>query len=143
MTTTSHVLIIDDDENIRLAFAQCFLDEHVVMDEAASVSVAQQKLRATSYDLAIVDVSPQQESDMDLCASLRTATPAIPFIIISGYPDFLNTPRVRALGAAYALPKPLDLDRLRAAVRECLRHAGAHELTDPTITTSSHHGKTL
>ena len=41
-------------------------------------------------------------------------------IVITGYPDLINEKDVKAYGADYFFLKPLELDKLREAVRKCL-----------------------
>lgn len=120
MSDNPHVLLVDDDENIRLAFRLFFLDTQFVMDEAASAKAAYRQLAANRYDLVISDIRLGGESGVTLCTHIKGTHPETPVIIITGYPELIDEAKARSCGASCVLLKPLDLSRLRAAIGECL-----------------------
>ena len=119
--TTPHrctVLIVDDDpdsqEMLRLALAAAGYG----VATTANGREALMHLRSTADTCIIVlDLSlPQMDGMQFRAAQLRDRSLAwIPVVVLSGSLD--GVVRARELGARAFVPKPVDLDRVRAALR--------------------------
>jgi CheY-like chemotaxis protein len=112
------VLLVDDDpdsqEMVRLALSA---DGYAVAI-AATGRDALVHLRSTANTCIIVlDLTlPQMDGAHFRAAQLRDRSLAwIPVVVISGTVE--GAARARELGARAFIPKPVDLDRLRAALR--------------------------
>jgi CheY-like chemotaxis protein len=112
------VLVVDDDldsqEMVRLALST---DGYTVAT-AANGRDALMHLRSTADTCIIVlDLAlPQMDGARFRAAQLRDRSLAwIPVVVLSGSVD--GPARARDLGARAFVPKPVDLDRLRAALR--------------------------
>jgi DNA-binding NtrC family response regulator len=46
--------------------------------------------------------------------------PKLPVIVITGYPDLITEEAIKEYGADFFFLKPLDLEKLRHAIRRCL-----------------------
>lgn len=78
------------------------------------------KLGDHHVDLLVTDVKLRLQSGVTFLLHVKTSLPNIPVIVITGYPDLVTEKDARAYGAAYFFLKPLEIDRLRDAVRKCL-----------------------
>jgi len=58
-----------------------------------------------------------------LLIKIKQIHPTLPVIVITGYPNLIPEADVRHYGAEYLFVKPLELDQLRDAVRNCLGRA--------------------
>jgi CheY-like chemotaxis protein len=112
------VLIVDDDadsqEMLRLALDAAGYTVSI----AANGRDALTHLRSTADTcIIILDLSlPRMDGAQFRAAQLRDRSLAwIPVVVLSGSID--GTVRARDLGARAFVPKPVDLDRLRAALR--------------------------
>ena len=112
------VLVVGDDsdsqEMVRLALSA---DGYAVA-AAANGRDALVHLRSTADTCIIVlDLTlPQMDGPQFRAAQLRDRSLAwIPVVVLSGSVD--GAARARELGARAFVPKPVDLDRLRAALR--------------------------
>ncbi len=114
------VLIVDDDDNILHAFRSFFKKEQCLMDAASSTEDAHAKLKRSLYDLVITDIRMSNQSGVTFCMQIKHKHPRLPVIVITGYPDLFSEKEVKKLGADYFFLKPLELDKLRTAIRECL-----------------------
>jgi DNA-binding NtrC family response regulator len=114
------VLVVDDDESILAAFRDFLRKEHCMMISARSAEGALQKLKSEGIDLLITDVRLEYQSGVTLFMKAKTERPNLPVIVITGYVDVLRDHEVKAYGADYLFLKPLELDKLREAVRKCL-----------------------
>ncbi len=114
------VLVVDDDENILSAFEDFLKKERCTMIAATSAEEALTRVEHRHVDLLITDVRLKSRSGVTLFLQVKASYPKLPVIVITGYPDLINEKDVKAYGADYFFLKPLELDKLREAVRKCL-----------------------
>ncbi len=120
MTHQPNVLVVDDDANILSAFRGFLKKEHCHMFSSGNVDGAVRALESEHVDLVILDIRVKYQSGITLLIRMKHTHPSIPVIVITGHPDLVSEHDVRLYGAAYYFLKPLELDTLRKAVRECL-----------------------
>ena len=123
-----HVLVVDDDENIISAFEDFFKRERCTMVAASSSEAAMKIVERGGVDLLITDIRLQFQSGVALFLQAKSIRDNLPVIVITGYPESITEEEVKALGAEFMLVKPLDLTKLRQAVRFCLRSVENHAL---------------
>ena len=124
MTHQPNVLIVDDDVNIISAFEGFLKKEHCSMLASSIVEDALRTLETLRVDLVISDILLSQQSGVTLLIRIKRLYPRLPVIVITGHPSLITKEDVRFYGADYYFLKPLELDALRSAVRNCLRLAG-------------------
>ncbi len=120
MPQPPRVLVVDDDENILHAFRSFLRKEQYVMEAASSAEEALSKLRRSLYDVIITDIRMRGQSGVTFCLHIKHRYPDLPVILITGHPDLMSEAEAKKLGADYFFVKPLELDKLRRAIRECL-----------------------
>ena len=118
---TPKVMVVDDDENILSAFGDFLKKERCTMIAASSAEEAKGKFERHHVDILIADVRLAGQSGITFFLDVRRARPNLPVIIITGFPDVISESDARSFGADYFLLKPLDIDRLREALKACLR----------------------
>ena len=114
------VLVVDDDEHIISAFEDFFRREYCTMMSASNIDEAFRKMDKHPPDLLITDVRLQDQSGVTLFLRFKATYKDIPVIVMTGYFDSITEQEVVALGAKCLLAKPLELTKLRSAVRSCL-----------------------
>ena len=72
-------------------------------------------------NLVITDVRMKWQSGVTLLLKIRQTHPNLPVIVITGYPNLIPEKDLHMYGANYYFLKPLDLARMRKAVRKCLQ----------------------
>ncbi len=119
----AHVLICDDDPELRQLLA-IFLGEHdLEVTLAADGRELQRQLRANpSVDLVILDVMLPGTSGLELCRELR-ASSTVPIMMLTARGD--ETDRIVGLemGADDYMSKPFGPNELLARIRALLRRA--------------------
>jgi DNA-binding NtrC family response regulator len=120
------VLVVDDDDNIISAFKDFFRKEHCTMLSASNAEDALSLISRQTVNLVITDIRMKWQSGVTLLMKIKQADPALPVIVITGYPDLIPEADIRHYGAEYVFEKPLELDQLRNAVRNCLNRTAAH-----------------
>ena len=115
------VLVIDDDENILSAFGDFLRAEGCMMLAAKNTEEAKKYIEQSKVNLLITDIRLKGQSGVTFFMHMKVVQPDLPVIVITGYPDLITDGELKEYGAKYFFLKPLDLNRLREAVRKCLR----------------------
>jgi two-component system OmpR family response regulator len=124
MRRSPHILIVDDDAEIRDLLAR-FLKKHEIRVDTAAEGRAMWKLMETAhFDLIVLDLMLPGEDGLSLCRRLRVET-TIPVIMLTALGE--ETDRIVGLemGADDYLAKPFNPRELLARIRAVLRRAGS------------------
>jgi DNA-binding response OmpR family regulator len=119
-TIQSHILVVDDDPQIRAA-----LQEYLAIN-ALRVSVASNSKQMTAIladeaiDLVVLDLRLAGEDGMTIARSLREES-AIPIVMLTGVQDEADRVMGLELGADDYLTKPFSPRELLARIRTVLR----------------------
>ncbi|HME40455.1 MAG TPA: response regulator [Steroidobacteraceae bacterium] len=119
-TVRSHILVIDDDPQIR-SLLQEYLGENELRVSAASTGdEMSQILNEEAIDLVILDLRLAGEDGMAIARSLRDRS-AIPIVMLTGIRDEADRVMGLELGADDYLTKPFSPRELLARIRTVLR----------------------
>jgi two-component system OmpR family response regulator len=124
METSPHILIVDDDREIRDLLSR-FLAKHGFRVSAAKDAREARRILADArIDLCIFDIMMPGEDGLSLCRELR-ANSALPVILLTAMGE--ETDRIVGLeiGADDYLPKPFNPRELLARIKAVLRRTGA------------------
>jgi len=115
------VLIVDDEEGIRHGLENLFRREGFRVHSAADFESSIAQAAAVPLDVAIVDLRLRTgRSGLELLAELKRLEPDLIVIVITGYGSIDTAVSSLKGGAADYLLKPIDNDRLLAAVQRHL-----------------------
>ncbi|WP_455210852.1 response regulator [Kaarinaea lacus] len=121
-STKPHILVVDDDREIRDLLSQ-FLQKHDYMVTVAADGPAMwATLDQQSVDLIVLDLMLPGDDGLTLCRKLRSQND-IPIIMLTALGD--DTDRIVGLemGADDYLPKPFNQRELLARIKAVLRRA--------------------
>lgn len=79
------LLVVDDEANIRLLYAQELSDEGYQVVTAASPMEAVERLEAESFDLAVIDIKLKNESGIDLLQRIVKERHSLPVILCTAF----------------------------------------------------------
>jgi PAS domain S-box-containing protein/putative nucleotidyltransferase with HDIG domain len=113
----ARVLIVDDEENIRLALGETLANDGHQVHVAADATTAFQLLGEHEIDVVIADIVMPNISGIDLLGSIHDVALATAVIIITGDPSVDTAAEAVRLGALDYLVKPLRGEQIRRAVR--------------------------
>ena len=122
MAAAPHILIVDDDREIRHLTGR-YLGKHGFrVDSAADARAMDRKLRDGRFDLIVLDLMLPGEDGLSICRRLRAAT-GIPIVMLTAVAE--DTDRIIGLeiGADDYLTKPFNPRELLARIRAVLRRA--------------------
>ncbi len=120
------ILIVDDDEIIRVTLEDRFQMEGYRALVAADLAAARDQLASESIDLVITDIRLPDGDGRDLFREVCRLHPGVPVIIMTAYISVPDAVSLIKAGAVDYLTKPFDLDEMVAkSVRAIDR---AHDL---------------
>jgi len=112
------ILVVDDDDSIRLLYSEELAEEGHEVSTAASAAEAVAKLEEQTYDLVVLDIKLKNESGLDLLQKIvkeRHEMPVILCTAFSCYKDDFST----WLADGYVV-KSSDLTELKEEIKRVL-----------------------
>jgi two-component system OmpR family response regulator len=119
-----HILVVDDDPNIRQLLRDYLRDMGYEASAASNGAQMKQILRQTHIDLIVLDLMLDGEDGLDLTRDLRREN-AVPIIMLSARGGLLDRILGLEMGADDYLPKPFDPRELVAKIKVVLRRTRA------------------
>src|SRR5580693_7203113 len=118
----NHVLIVDDEVEIRESLESILAEEGYLVTTAATAHEALTLLGDAIYDVVLLDIWLPDRDGLDALGDIRQMDSAhIPeVIIISGHGTIEAAVRATKLGAYDFLEKPLSLDRTLVVLRNAI-----------------------
>jgi DNA-binding NtrC family response regulator len=106
------VLIVDDNAGILETLADILADHGMAADIALDGPEAEDKLRKSSYDVAVVDFMLPSTTGVDLIKRLAPAHPGTRFVIMTAYADSRSARDTLEKSGIEVLHKPVDPEAL-------------------------------
>lgn len=122
--TQGKILVVDDDDAIRLVIHEALSREGHEVRTAASVAEQAKILSQFEPDVLVTDVILPDGNGLDLVPEILARRPDLPIIVLSAQNTLATAVRATEQGAFEYLPKPFDLDELCQAVKDGLRRRG-------------------
>lgn len=121
----NHVLIVDDDSNLRMLASATLLRDGYTVDEAADGSECMRVLEGKLPDLVLLDLNMPEMGGVDVLKSMRAndRLKSLPVIILTAESDAGSTKEGFDAGASDYLTKPFSVPQLLTRVRACLSRA--------------------
>jgi DNA-binding response OmpR family regulator len=123
MTGHRHILVIDDDDELRTSLRRRFVGAGYTVSEVGSLAAARAALAPgrNRFDLILLDRKLPDGEGLGLCARLRERGVAVPIIVLSGLADEHEVVGGLDAGANDYVAKPFRMSELLARVRAQLR----------------------
>ena len=125
MSVPRHILVVDDDADLRQMVADYLSGYDLRVTGAADGSAMREAMAHEVVDLVLHDLKLPSEDGMNLARELRE-TSNVPIIILTGRKDEVDRIMGLELGADDYLTKPFSLRELLARIRAILRRTQAH-----------------
>jgi DNA-binding NtrC family response regulator len=121
-TSPVRVLVADDQVDILDAFRLLLSDEGYDVTAARSPGEALERLEASDFDLAILDLNYTRDTTsgqegFDLMERIRSIDPTLPVLVVTAWSSVAGAVEAMRRGARDYIEKPWDDERLLVTVR--------------------------
>jgi PAS domain S-box-containing protein len=118
-----HILIVDDEESIRVTFEMFLKREgYGKVTTAASMEEALIAINEERFDLIISDIVLEGAYGTDLLKHIQKTGVECPVVMITGFPNLKSAAEAVRYGAFEYIPKPVNKETLLRIVRQALKH---------------------
>ncbi|MEI6737759.1 MAG: response regulator [Pseudomonadota bacterium] len=122
MTEKTRILVVDDEEVVRLSHVRTLSGERCNVDVVTNGRDALQLMEQRSFDVVLLDVRMPGMDGMSVLEVIKEKWPESEVIIITGYPAVDSAKEAVALGAYDYLAKPVGPDEVILAANGALLH---------------------
>lgn len=121
MDKKANILVIDDEEIIRLGYARTLAGDHCKVELAWNGTEALSVLERHPFDVILLDLRMPGMDGMTVLKTIKERWPESEVIIITGYPSVETAKEAVRLGAYDYLTKPVDPDDVIHATKGAMR----------------------
>lgn len=118
--TPPKVLIVDDDISVRSVLSQIVQQSGCITEEAEDGEVALGKIAAGAYDAVFTDLMMPRLGGIDLVRRIRQMDPALPVVVLTGFPTMESGVSALREGATDFITKPFRLRDIKALLERLL-----------------------
>lgn len=119
------VLIVDDQNGIRVLLVEVFSVEGYQTFQASNGKLALEIVRRESPDLVLLDMKIPGMDGLDILKHIKQIDASIKVIMMTAYGELDMIKEATDLGAIMHFTKPFDIDELRIAVNSELKHTNS------------------
>lgn len=105
---SAHVLVVDDEKNIRSTLSLCLEAMGCTVVAVSSGNAAMSEMARGVFNLAFVDLRLARESGLDLIPRLLSANASLAVVMITAYADFDTAVQAVKRGAWEFVAKPFS-----------------------------------
>jgi DNA-binding NtrC family response regulator len=111
---------VDDNENLRSTLIDILEEEGCKAEEAGTGEEALVKAEKGNYNVAIIDLKLPDTTGIKLLQIFRKRYPHRKNIVVTAYGTLRNTMDAMNLGANAFILKPVDPQKLRQTLQQCM-----------------------
>jgi DNA-binding NtrC family response regulator len=122
MNAKSKILVVDDDEVVRLSFLRSLMSAHRKVEAAWNGKDALRAMELDPFDVVLLDLRMLGADGMTVLKTIKEKWPASEVVIITGYPTIETAKEAVRLGAYDYLAKPIGPDDVIKAADRAMQH---------------------
>lgn len=130
MSDQGHIVIVDDEKDVRETFGDYLASRGYEVSLAESGAALRECVAQKAPDLVLLDLNMPGEDGLSLARFLREETDSA-FIMVTAADDTVDRVIGLELGADDYVGKPVDLRELAARVKTVLRRSGRDPVAKP------------
>lgn len=131
MTGSPHVLVVDDDAEIRSLLARYLGGQGFRVTTAQDRRECLARVADARPDLIVLDVMLPDGTGLEICRSLQDQRPRVPVILLTALKEDVDRIVGLEIGADDYLGKPFNPRELTARIRAVLRRSGPDDAPAP------------
>ena len=111
-----HILVVDDEPLVRQSVQLLLQEDGYLVDEAGSGAEALALFKPGKFDMIFTDyLMPEMKGDQ-LAAAIKQRSPKQPVVMITAFPEKLQSSACPLGGVDSFICKPLELETLRTVI---------------------------
>jgi signal transduction histidine kinase len=118
----ARLLVVDDEESLRITTAAILEKEGYVVDTAATGDEAIALLQKLEYDLVLTDLHMEGGDGLSVLSQIRKQTPLTISVVLTGFASVESAIAALQEGAYDYLIKPCDIDNMKHTIRRGVEH---------------------
>jgi EAL domain-containing protein (putative c-di-GMP-specific phosphodiesterase class I) len=115
------ILLVDDDQEVIRGVARALRRNAFTVVTAGNGSEAAERLKESSFDVVLSDISMPGMTGIDLLRVVRQSDLDVPMILMTGSPTLETATRAIQLGVLGYVIKPVDVSELVATVERAVQ----------------------
>ncbi len=116
------LLVVDDEESLRITTAAIFENEGYVVDTASSGDEAIELLSQEDYDLVLTDLHMEGGDGLSVLNRIRRQAPLTISVVLTGFASVESAIAALQEGAYDYLIKPCDIESMKHTIRRGVEH---------------------
>ncbi len=131
---TAHILVIDDEPDLRTLYELTLLREGYDVKAAGNVAEARQQLEVHQFDVVITDMRLPDGLGMEIVRGIQQDQRSERCVVMTAYGSTENAVEALKAGAFDYLTKPVDLKQFRQVVASAVRgQSGSAAPSQPAV----------
>ena len=118
----ARLLVVDDEESLRITTAAIFEKEGYIVDTASSGDEAIDLLSKTDYDLVLTDLHMEGGDGLSVLSQIRHQAPLTISVVLTGFASVESAIAALQEGAYDYLIKPCDIESMKHTIRRGVEH---------------------
>ena len=118
----ARLLVVDDEESLRITTAAVLETEGYLVDTAASGDEAIDLLGLADYDLVLTDLHMEGGDGLSLLSQIRRHAPLTISVVLTGFASVESAIAALQEGAYDYLVKPSDIETMKHTIRRGVEH---------------------
>jgi DNA-binding NtrC family response regulator len=123
MSTKNRILVVDDEEALRIVLSSELEGEGYQVSNAADGQEAINILNKQEFDLVLLDIKMPNVDGFEVLKFVKERWPKTKVVMLTGFADLKNAIESKKLGAEDFISKPYDLVDLLTTVERVLTSA--------------------
>lgn len=122
MNTRTRILIVDDEEVVRLSYMRILASADCQVKAVWSWAQVHQSMQEQPFDVVLLDLRMPGMDGLSVLRELKARWPESEVIIITGYPTLASAKEAVTLGAYDYLTKPVGPQQVIDAANAAMLH---------------------
>src|ERR1051325_6328966 len=118
----ARLLVVDDEESLRITTAAIFEKEGYIVDVASSGDEAIDLMSKTDYDLVLTDLHMEGGDGLSVLNRIRQQAPLTISVVLTGFASVESAIAALQEGAYDYLIKPCDIETMKHTIRRGVEH---------------------
>lgn len=118
----ARLLVVDDEESLRITTAAIFQKEGYIVDTASSGDEAVALLNNADYDLVLTDLHMEGGDGLSVLSEIRRHAPLTISVVLTGFASVESAIAALQEGAYDYLVKPCDIESMKHTIRRGVEH---------------------